>query len=118
MGYSRLMNAETPKSITREALNDLPVQRYEGPIHFVDTPALLHAARLDILGERALGFDTETRPAFSKGESYLPSIVQVATANGVHIFPLRYTSATSSTWASSPNVIATNKRACAISPAC
>ena len=85
------MNAETPKFITREALNDLPVQRYEGPIHFVDTPALLHAARLDILGERALGFDTETRPAFSKGESYLPSIVQVATANGVHIFPLRYT---------------------------
>ena len=85
------MNAETLKFITREALNDLPVQRYEGPIHFVDTPALLHAARLDILGERALGFDTETRPAFSKGESYLPSIVQVATANGVHIFPLRYT---------------------------
>ncbi len=85
------MNAETTKFITREALNDLPVQRYEGPIHFVDTPALLHAARLDILGERALGFDTETRPAFSKGESYLPSIVQVATANGVHIFPLRYT---------------------------
>ena len=70
MGYSRRMNAETPKSITREALNDLPVQRYEGPIHFVDTPALLHAARLDILGDRALGFDTETRPAFSKGESY------------------------------------------------
>ncbi len=85
------MNAETLKFITREALNDLPVQRYEGPIHFVDTPALLHAARLDILGDRALGFDTETRPAFSKGESYLPSIVQVATANGVHIFPLRYT---------------------------
>ena len=85
------MNAETPKSITREALNELPVQRYEGPIHFVDTPALLHAARTDILAERALGFDTETRPAFRKGESYLPSIVQVATANGVHIFPLRYT---------------------------
>lgn len=89
------MNAETPnqspKSISREALNVLPVQRYEGPIHFVDTPALLHAARIDILGERAAGFDTETRPAFSKGESYLPSIVQVATANGVHIFPLRYT---------------------------
>jgi ribonuclease D len=91
MGYPRRMNAETPKSITREALNELPVQRYEGPIHFVDTPALLHAARTDILAERALGFDTETRPAFRKGESYLPSIVQVATANGVHIFPLRYT---------------------------
>ena len=84
------MNAETPKSITRDTLNELPVKRYEGPIHFVDTPALLHAARIDILAERALGFDTETRPAFRKGESYLPSIAQVATTNGVHIFPLRY----------------------------
>ena len=91
MGYPRRMNAETPKSITRETLNELPVKRYEGPIHFVDTPALLQAARIDILAERALGFDTETRPAFRKGESYLPSIVQVATASGVHIFPLRYT---------------------------
>lgn len=95
MGYSRRMNHaypdESPKSISREALNALPVQRYEGPIHFIDTPALLHAARIDILSERALGFDTETRPAFSKGESYLPSIAQVATARGVHIFPLRYT---------------------------
>lgn len=95
MGYSHRMNHaypdESPKSISREALNALPVQRYEGPIHFVDTPALLHAARIDILSERALGFDTETRPAFSKGESYLPSIAQVATTRGVHIFPLRYT---------------------------
>jgi ribonuclease D len=85
------MAADNPNAISRENLNELPVQRYEGPIHFIDTPALLHAARKDILGERALGFDTETRPAFRKGESYLPSIVQVATAHGVHIFPLRYT---------------------------
>ncbi len=83
--------AAPPRAISREQLNTLPVQRYEGPIHFIDTPALLHAARLDILNERVAGFDTETRPAFRKGESYLPSIVQVATAKGVHIFPLRYT---------------------------
>ena len=37
-----------------------------------------------------VGLDTETRPAFRKGESYLPSIVQVATANMAYIFPLRY----------------------------
>jgi ribonuclease D len=84
------MNSASPRTITREVLNELPVHRYEGPIHFVDTPALLHAARNDILEEQVLGFDTETRPAFHKGESYLPSLVQVATARGVHIFPLRY----------------------------
>ncbi|MDP1674319.1 MAG: 3'-5' exonuclease [Burkholderiales bacterium] len=84
------MNSATPRAITREALNELPVVRYEGPIHFVDTPALLHAARQDILGDAVVGFDTETRPAFRKGESYLPSLAQVATANAVHILPLRY----------------------------
>lgn len=85
------MASDTPNAISREALNELPVQRYEGVIHFVDTPALLHAARDDILQEQVVGLDTETRPAFRKGESYLPSIVQVATARAAYIFPLRYT---------------------------
>ncbi len=80
----------TRRTISREALNALPVRRYEGPIEFVDTPAKLHAARIDIRNEGVCGFDTETRPAFRKGESYLPSIAQVATANAVYIFPLRY----------------------------
>ena len=91
IGYpARLMNTAAPRAISRDNLNELPVRRYEGPVSFVDTPALLHAALTDIRGERVAGFDTETRPAFRKGESYLPSIVQVATARQVYIFPLRY----------------------------
>lgn len=80
---------DTPRAISREDLNELPVRRYEGKVEFVDTAAALAAAADDIRGERVTGFDTETRPAFSKGESYLPSLVQVATANCVYIFPLR-----------------------------
>ena len=78
------------RAISRDCLNDLPVHRYDGPISFVDTPALLFTALTDIRTERVVGFDTETRPAFHKGESYLPSLVQVATARMVYIFPLRY----------------------------
>jgi ribonuclease D len=84
------MSEDPLRAISREALNELPVRRYEGPVNFVASPAQLHAARLDVLRERVIGFDTETRPAFRKGESYLPSIAQVATAEAVHIFPLRY----------------------------
>jgi len=80
----------TVRAISRESLNELPVRRYEGHVEFVDTPAKLHAALTDIRNERVTGFDTETRPAFRKGESYLPSIAQVATAKTVYIFPLRY----------------------------
>jgi len=84
------MSEDPLREISREALNELPVRRYEGAVNFVASPAQLHAARLDVLNERVIGFDTETRPAFRKGESYLPSIAQVATAEAVHIFPLRY----------------------------
>ena len=42
----------------------------------------------DIRQERVAGFDTETRPAFHKGQSYLPCLAQVATARAVYLFRL------------------------------
>jgi ribonuclease D len=36
-----------------------------------------------------VGIDTETRPAFRKGESYSPSLVQVATAKAVYLFQIQ-----------------------------
>lgn len=85
------LQRDIARSISRDDLNILPVQRYAGPVTFVDTPELLAAAAADIRNERVTGFDTETRPAFTKGESYLPSLVQVATAKCAYIFPLRMT---------------------------
>jgi ribonuclease D len=43
----------------------------------------------DILQEGIVGFDTETRPAFRPGESYLPSLVQFATAGAVYLLQVR-----------------------------
>jgi len=43
----------------------------------------------DIFDQIAVGFDTETRPAFRPGESYLPSLVQFATANAVYLFQVQ-----------------------------
>ncbi len=76
--------------ISREALAGLPVRHYEGPVHLVVTPTDLERALADIRQARAVGLDTETRPAFRKGESHLPALVQVATAGAVHLFPLRH----------------------------
>ena len=55
----------------------------------VATPADLEEARADLAEERLVGLDTETRPAFRKGESHLPALVQVATERAVWLFPLR-----------------------------
>lgn len=35
-----------------------------------------------------LGFDTETRPTFRKGQFFLPSLIQLATHNHVYLFQI------------------------------
>ena len=76
-------------SIGKEELLALPLARYEGQIRVVTTPQGLEEAEEDILAEPVTGFDTETRPAFVKGQSYPPALMQVATARRVYLFPLR-----------------------------
>jgi ribonuclease D len=74
------------RSISREDLAKLPIRRYEGEVRLVTTPEDLARAREDILRERVVGFDTETRPAFRVGESYAPCLFQAATARAVYLF--------------------------------
>ncbi len=81
------------RSISREDLANLPIRRYQGPVHLVTTAHDLAPALADIRQERVTGFDTETRPSFRKGEVHLPSLAQVATARAVYLFPLRHTEA-------------------------
>ena len=76
-------------ALSREEINELPIRRYEGPVHLVAAPAELAQAMADILQESVLGFDTETRPSFRVGESYPPSLAQVATARAVYLFRLQ-----------------------------
>jgi ribonuclease D len=76
-------------AISREALAVLPMRRYEGIVRVVSTRSELNDAFEDIQQESMVGFDTETRPAFKKGERYDPALVQVATARAVYLFQLR-----------------------------
>ena len=77
------------ESISREAMNELPIRRYEGSVHLVAAPSDLQRAMDDIKQAGVVGFDTETRPAFRPGESYLPSLVQLATADAVYLFQVQ-----------------------------
>ena len=78
--------SDQPRAISREELNALPIRRYEGAVHVVTGPHELAPALTDILQEPVVGFDTETRPAFRPGESYPPSLAQLATARAVYLF--------------------------------
>ena len=74
--------------ISKEDINLLPLGSWEGPVVVVQSgddlePALARLASADLLG-----FDTETRPAFRKGQSFPPSLLQLATADEVFLFQL------------------------------
>jgi ribonuclease D len=77
------------REISKEALAALPIQRYEGKVVLVESPAQADSLRNNLLSEDVLGFDTETRPAFRPGESYLPSLVQLAAADAVYLFQVQ-----------------------------
>jgi ribonuclease D len=81
---------ELLRAISREEVNALPVRRYEGGVHVIAGARELAAAMDDILAERLVGFDTETRPSFRAGETYPPSLAQLATARSVYLFQLRH----------------------------
>lgn len=80
--------AELLRNVSREEVNALPIRRYEGAVRVIAHAHEAAPALADIRAETLVGFDTETRPAFRPGESYLPSLAQVATARTVYLFQL------------------------------
>ena len=77
------------RAISREEMANLPVRRYEGDVCLVTTPQDRARALADLRQESVVGFDTETRPSFRKGESHPTCLVQAATASTVYLFQLR-----------------------------
>jgi ribonuclease D len=76
------------RSISRDEINALPIRRWEGEVRVIASAEEAARALAEIREETVTGFDTETRPAFRPGESYLPSLAQIATARAVYLFPL------------------------------
>ncbi len=68
-----------PDQIEKSDLQQLPLIRFEGEIHVIDKPQELDEA-LDFLSrESILGFDTETKPTFTKGAYNHTALIQFAT---------------------------------------
>lgn len=80
-GFTRRMD--------KEEINACPMAQWSGPVSVVRTGAELAAAMAKLAGQTLLGFDTETRPAYKVGESYLPSLLQLASETEVFIFQLK-----------------------------
>ncbi len=76
--------------LTKDEINLLPLMDWDGEIiEIVTTEGAIKAFNI-LKEERMLGFDTETRPAFQKNQSYTPALLQVATATRAFIFRLKF----------------------------
>ncbi len=77
--------------ISKAEINQLPIRKYDGPIHVIQTPADAKQAAETLSSETLLGFDTETRAAFRPGVSYNPSVLQLASSKEVFLVQINLT---------------------------
>lgn len=69
-------------------INSLPIIRFRGRIIVVNDRKQATRIFQKLGKESLIGMDTESRPSFSKGVSYPPSIIQFATGNTAYLFRL------------------------------
>jgi ribonuclease D len=66
------------KSITKDEVNSLPLGEFKGPTQLITTPQELHEAIMELKDHPIVGFDTETKPTFKKGQFHHVALVQLA----------------------------------------
>jgi ribonuclease D len=76
------------RSITKEEIAAFDTEEFSGPISVIDTPDKAEDAVNCLLGFRNLGFDTETRPTFRKGNLNSVALIQLATDSQCYLFRL------------------------------
>ena len=65
-------------AITKEAISKMPREMFPGQIVVVDTEKKLDDALEQLSSLTEIGFDTETRPSFSKKTHYNMSLIQLS----------------------------------------
>jgi ribonuclease D len=76
------------KSITKEEVNELPLQGFDGEIVLVDQDHGLDEAVHYLKKFPILGFDTETRPSFKKGRVNEVALLQLSANSKAFLFRL------------------------------
>ena len=78
-------------SITSEELNSLPLKTFEGKVSVITEADKLAKVKLEIEKHEIVGFDTETRPSFKRGQIYKVALLQLAVPNKVFLIRLHHT---------------------------
>ena len=74
------------KTISNEELTELPLSMFNGKIHLIETLDQVTHAIEYLKKQPVLGFDTETRPAFKKGQTFPVALLQLSTSDEAFLF--------------------------------
>lgn len=81
-----LVHNTMKKSISNDEMAELPLSFFEGVIHVIEQPEDMGPALEYLSRQSILGFDTETRPAFKKGQIFPVSLLQLSTSEQAFLF--------------------------------
>ena len=74
------------KRISKAEINELPMIQWDGETRILSTVEEMQSAVAELQDCKHLGFDTETRPTFKKGQYYPPALIQLASPDCVYLF--------------------------------
>lgn len=75
-------------SISKEQIAELPIETFDGEIIVIDRIEDVDNAVNHLLQYNELGFDTETKPAFKKGQFNKVALMQLSTMDTCYLFRL------------------------------
>jgi len=78
-------------TITHEEINLLPLKFFDGKIELITGPETLPKVFKEVEHHEIVGFDTETRPSFVKGQIHQVSLLQLAIPHKVFLIRLNHT---------------------------
>ncbi|MDB4334879.1 3'-5' exonuclease domain-containing protein 2 [bacterium] len=82
------------KSITHEEINELPLNQFNGPITVIENKEHILQVLEKLSTNSVVGFDTETRPSFKKGQSNNISLLQLSSDTECFLIRLNKTGIT------------------------
>lgn len=78
-------------SIEKQDINKMPTVYYPGRIHIINAISQVENAVATLRASGIIGFDTETRPCFRRGERHSVALLQLATDSDAFLFRVNKT---------------------------
>lgn len=78
------------KRITKTEINELPLFKYEGKTVIAATEQQIDRAIFEIEKHDLVGFDTESKPAFRKGQFNHVALIQIAVPDMVYLLRIHH----------------------------